>query len=93
MPGALRLGRADYPFWDMAHDVTLTAVFESVEGGWTQARVRELPEVITAAPTREEAEELLKDALLEYVGSLIHPAEDEKKPEAGERQRLRLTVA
>lgn len=50
--------------------MTLTAVYESVENGWVQGRLEELPGVITAAPTREEAEELLADALSEYLGSL-----------------------
>jgi predicted RNase H-like HicB family nuclease len=49
----------------------LTPVFEPVENGWWQGRVKELPEVITAAPTREEAEEHLQDAAHEYVAWLV----------------------
>lgn len=45
----------------------LTAVYETVEQGWVQARVIELPGVITAAATRTEAEELLLDAIHEYL--------------------------
>ena len=75
----------------VAHEVTLTAIFEAVEDGWTQARIRELPEVITAAPTRDEAEESLKDALLEYLSTLGQPLEGELA--VGERQDLHLTVA
>jgi predicted RNase H-like HicB family nuclease len=45
----------------------LTAVNEPVETGWTQARILELPAVITAGPTPEEAKELLLDALREYL--------------------------
>jgi predicted RNase H-like HicB family nuclease len=48
----------------------LTAVFEEVEEGWVQARVKEIPAVITAGPSRAEAEDLLFDALQEYVLSL-----------------------
>jgi len=33
----------------------LTPTYEQVEGGWTQAGLVELPGVITAAPSREEA--------------------------------------
>lgn len=49
----------------------LTAVFEQVESGWWQARVKELPEVITAAPTQEEAFDALQDAVNEYVASMV----------------------
>ncbi len=45
----------------------LTAVYETVEQGWVQARVDELPGVITAAATRTEAEELLLDAIHECL--------------------------
>lgn len=47
----------------------LTPVFETVEDGWTQATIREIPGVITAAPTHAEAEELLVDALREFLMS------------------------
>ena len=39
----------------MAERVALTAVYEPVEDGWTQARLEELPGAITAAPSPEEA--------------------------------------
>lgn len=35
----------------MADTVTFTAVYEEVEDGWIQARLAEMPGVITAAPT------------------------------------------
>ncbi|MFN8161715.1 MAG: hypothetical protein U0R52_11810 [Solirubrobacterales bacterium] len=69
----------------------MTAVFETVEDDWVQARIRELPEVITAAPTRAGAEELLRDALLEYVTSLSEPLTGEDA--AGDIQNLQLTVS
>lgn len=75
----------------MAHEVTLTAIYEVVDDGWIQARIQELPEVITAAPTREEAQELLQDALLEYLTSLSEPLEAGKA--AGDLQHLQLTVS
>ena len=53
--------------------IALTAVYEPVEHGWTQARIEELPAVITAGPTIEEARELLVDALHEYLLSLTGP--------------------
>jgi predicted RNase H-like HicB family nuclease len=56
----------------MSTDLTWTAVFETVEDGWVQARVAELPGVITAAPTLAEAKDLLLDAVREYLLSL-HP--------------------
>ena len=51
----------------MTSRLSLTAVFEPVEGGWTQARLAEIPAVITAAPTLDEAREMLADALSEYL--------------------------
>ena len=48
-----------------------TAVFEKVEEGWTQARIAEIPGVITAAPNRDEAKELVRDALREYLASFM----------------------
>jgi predicted RNase H-like HicB family nuclease len=50
--------------------MVLTPIFEEVENGWIQGRIKELPEVLTAAPTREQAEDDLLDALREYVVSL-----------------------
>lgn len=75
----------------MAGELTLTAIYETVEKGWVQARVQELPEVITAAPTRAEAEESLKDAVLEYLASLSEPLAGEQL--VGDRQSLQLTVS
>jgi predicted RNase H-like HicB family nuclease len=52
----------------MAH-LALTAIYEPVENGWVQARIEELPGVITVAPTADAAREMLADALLEYLAS------------------------
>ena len=54
----------------MSARMSLTAVYEPVENGWTQARIEELPAVITVGPTIEDAKELLFDALREYLLSL-----------------------
>ncbi len=45
----------------------LTPVYGQVDGGWTQASLVELPGVITAAPTRDQAKEMLLDALREFL--------------------------
>jgi predicted RNase H-like HicB family nuclease len=77
----------------MTRDVSFTAVYEAVEDGWIQARVRELPEVITAAPTMEEAKELLLDALLEYLRSLGDEAVvDQREPLAEGRLQISLSA-
>jgi predicted RNase H-like HicB family nuclease len=55
--------------------VQLTAVYEPVEDGWVQARIEEMPEVITAAPTHAEAKAALLDALGEYLQSLRNEPE------------------
>jgi len=50
--------------------MSLTAVFEPVEDGWTQAHIQELPDVVTAGPSVSDAKALLIDALREYLLSL-----------------------
>jgi hypothetical protein len=54
----------------MTRHIPLTVVYETVENGWTQATIAELPSVITAAPSRSEAKELVVDALHEFLRSL-----------------------
>jgi predicted RNase H-like HicB family nuclease len=68
----------------------LTPTYEQVEGGWTQAWLLELPGVITAGPSREEAEDMLVDALREFLLSFsdgLTPATTAASPEG-----LMLTV-
>lgn len=60
----------------MTAKVAFTAVYEDVENGWVQARLVEIPGVITVAPTRDEATELLLDAFAAYVRSFA----DESAP-------------
>lgn len=47
--------------------LSFAAVYRVVENGWVQAQLVELPAVVTVAPTRTEAEDLLADALREYL--------------------------
>lgn len=68
----------------------LTAIFQVVEEGWVQARVRELPGVITVAPTREEAEEFLIDALGEYL--MAGEIDDDGPPDGGDETGLKVAV-
>ena len=74
----------------MVAEFTLTAVFETVEGGWVQGRVLELPGVITAAPTRAEAQEWLVDALHEY---LVADAPTDDRPASADEVPIRVAVA
>lgn len=73
--------------------MSLTAVFEPVEGGWTQARFEELPEVVTAGETLDEARALLGDALREYLLSLSQDARPLPLPEDAIRERFDLELA
>jgi predicted RNase H-like HicB family nuclease len=76
----------------MASSFELTAVFEPVEDGWIQARIAEIPGVITAAPDMESAKEMLADALREYVLAL---GEVEAEPPNGSTttgQRFAVTL-
>ena len=48
----------------------LHIVFEPDEEGWVRATIEELPSVITCAPTRDQARELVRDALDERLAAL-----------------------
>jgi predicted RNase H-like HicB family nuclease len=76
----------------MAPLLKMTAIYEPVEGGWFQGRIAELPAVITAAPTLDEAKELLRDALREYLASLQSPDSGSSSP-GSDREELELTIA
>jgi predicted RNase H-like HicB family nuclease len=54
----------------MTSSIQLSVIYEPVENGWVQARIEELPSVITAAPSREEARAQVIDALREYLLAL-----------------------
>ena len=69
--------------------IEITIAYEPVEDGWTQARIVELPAVITAGKTREEAKALVLDALREYLLSF----RDEADGGDGEREAVALTIA
>lgn len=70
----------------------MTALYETVEDGWVQARIREIPGVITAAPTRKEAEESLLDALREYLLSFQLEPPPAELNGAGETARLDILL-
>jgi predicted RNase H-like HicB family nuclease len=76
----------------MAPLLKLTAIYEPVENGWFEGRIAELPAVITAAPTLEEAKALLRDALGEYLASLQSPDSSSDSP-GSDREELELTIA
>jgi predicted RNase H-like HicB family nuclease len=73
----------------MAH-LTLTVIYEPVEEGWVQARIEQLPGVITVAPTVEEAREMLADALLESLASFAGEAPPDAPGARRETLDLRL---
>ena len=75
----------------MSTDLTWTAVFETVEEGWVQARVAELPGVITVAPSLAEAKVLLVDAVREYLLSL-HQEPVEPAAESAWREALHVVI-
>jgi predicted RNase H-like HicB family nuclease len=74
----------------MASRLSLTAVYEAVGDGWVQARLAEIPGVITAAPSYAEAKEGLADALREYLLALAGDAD--AGPEDAERESLEITI-
>jgi len=48
----------------------LHVVFDPDEEGWVRASIEELPSVITCARTRDEARQLIRDALDEWLAAL-----------------------
>lgn len=74
----------------MSTSMAFTVVLTRVERGWTQAQLREIPSVITCAPTEDEAREAVVDALREYLASLSGPAGD--PPEAATTGIVRLVI-
>lgn len=74
----------------MTTSFELTALFEPVENGWVQARIAEIPGVITAGPTLEEAKTLLVDALHQYM---LTPCDESGcDGRAGDAQPLMVTL-
>lgn len=76
----------------MSTRLSLTAIYEPVEDGWTQARIQELPAVITAAPSLDEAKELLLDALREYLLSLRGPSAATELPVRSQQEPLDILL-
>lgn len=85
----------EYP-WRLAAQyamgMELHVVFEPDEGGWVRATIEELPGVITCAPTRDEARELVRDALNEWLHALTSAERATIGAEAT-RETLTLSVA
>ena len=71
-------------------DSTLTVVFEDVEDGWVQARIAEVPAVITVGRDRDEARSLVEDALREYIRAIAGDAPTDQV--AGDVERVRLSL-
>jgi hypothetical protein len=69
--------------------IELTVTYAPVENGWTQARIVELPAVITAGPTPADAKPLVLDALREYLLSL----QTDEVGGDGEREPVALTIS
>jgi predicted RNase H-like HicB family nuclease len=77
----------------MVQAMTFTARYETVEDGWVQATIDELPTVVTAAPSYEEAKAGLADALHEYLLALGDLEKRPAAPRHGDAEPLRVTVS
>ena len=80
------MGLIGLPVPDIAPPISLSIVYEPVERGWVQARIEGIPQVITAGPTKEEARELVLDALREYLASI-------ENGDAADRERVDLVIS
>lgn len=72
--------------------IELTAVFEPDEDGWVHAYIAELPGVITAGASVEEAKRLLPDALREYLLSFGEQTASATDAPGAERVPLSVLV-
>ena len=70
----------------------LHVVFEPDEQGWVRATIEELPGVITCAPTIDEARDLVREALDEWLSALTSEERASIGPDAT-RETLTLSVA
>ena len=66
--------------------MTLTIAFEPAEDGWITARVPQLPEVISQGRSREEAREMVLDALRMVL-------EGDAPNQSPDREQVTLAVA
>lgn len=70
----------------------LHVVYGPDENNWVRATIEELPHVITCAPTQNEARELIRDALDEWLAALTSPDRAALSSDAT-RETLTLNVA
>jgi predicted RNase H-like HicB family nuclease len=77
----------------MVQALTFTARLEPVEDGWVQATIDELPGVVTAGRSTEEAKTMLADALHTYLLALGDLEGRPNDPHGGETEPLRITVS
>ena len=81
----------------MSETLQLTVVYEDAGDGWTMARVRELPGVMTQGATLEEAREMIRSALRDwlafYVADQAGEGDQEQLPEGARSESLALTIA
>lgn len=75
----------------MDRSIVFHAHFEEVDEGWVQARIEELPAVITVGRDDREAHEFLIDALGEYLLSLAEPA-DTASSSSGRRADIEIVL-
>ena len=71
--------------------VELHVIYTPDEDGWVRASIEELPGVITCAATLEEARELVRDALNEWLAALTSD-EHAAIPTDATRETLTLSV-
>jgi predicted RNase H-like HicB family nuclease len=77
----------------MVKALTFTARFTQVEDGKVQATVDELPGVVTAGCSHQEAKSMLADALHAYFLALGDLQERDEPQCDGRSEPLRITVS
>ena len=79
----------------MDESVKFTVMYEDVGEGWVMARIAEVPEVITQGATLEEARDMVRSALREWLEFYVQERSSEhlEVPPGARSEALELTIA
>ncbi len=78
----------------MSELVRFTIIYEDAGGGWTMARVAEVPEVITQGATVAEARSMVESALRDWLELYVQEHSPQVEIPPGARsESLDVTIA
>jgi predicted RNase H-like HicB family nuclease len=79
----------------MSESLKLTVIYEDVGDGWVMARIAELPEVITQGASEQEAREMVRSALRNWLQFYVRDQAGEalEVPVGARSEPIELTIA